>query len=269
MAVASAIPAQHTADPVRIGPYTVVEPLGHGGAARVYRAESAKTGPVAVKLMHDPESDLNTVAAEFDLAGRVDPAYTAAPVGFGLDNAGPYLVTTLIPRHGPLSRAHRGSVAPAELWCIAAATARAIAAVHAAGVIHCDVKPANLLAYGGSVRIIDFGISVAAGGAEQTTTPYVHFSRGWAAPENSAGSTHDRGRRVLWGCLMTSLACGNAPFRAGTDPEWVYRVRTMSDAGRAATRRSTSWCGRLSRTRRRTGPPPPIWPPEHVTYRSA
>ena len=89
-----AVPAQHTADPVRIGPYTVAGTTRSRWRRAGVSCRVGETGPVAVKLMHDPESDSNTVAAEFDLASRVDPAYTAAPVGFGLDNAGPYLVTT-------------------------------------------------------------------------------------------------------------------------------------------------------------------------------
>src|SRR5215475_9676426 len=101
----SAATARRMDDPVRIGPYAVLDRLGCGGAARVYRAESARTGVVAVKLMHGPESDLASVATEFELAGRVDARYTAAPIGFGEEVAGPYLVTALVPRHGALSRA--------------------------------------------------------------------------------------------------------------------------------------------------------------------
>ncbi len=225
MAIGAAVPAQRTDDPERIGPYAVLERLGHGGAARVFRAESPRTGPVAVKLMHDPIFGLRAVANEFHLASLVDQRFTAAPVAFGEDVAGAYLVTSLIPRHGPLSRARRGSFPAADLWRIGAAVARAIAAVHEAGVIHCDVKPSNLLAYGNSVRLIDFGISRLIADQPRTTS-FVHFSRGWAAPEQLGPNPLTPAVDVFsWGCLMASLAGGSGPFQVGTDEEWVESVR--------------------------------------------
>ncbi len=188
-----------------------------------------KTGPVAVKLLHGDaarqDSALDLAAWEFDMGRRVNSEFTAGPVGFGPSPGGAYLVTRLMPRFGPLSRARRGTFTASQLWRTAAAIARAIAAAHACGVIHCDIKPANLLVYGDRVRLIDFGIARLA--ADQpAATPYVHFSRGWAAPEQMLPDPLTPAVDVFaWGCVMTSMATGSGPFRAGKDRDWPRRVR--------------------------------------------
>jgi serine/threonine protein kinase len=214
------------ADPNKIGPYVVTSRLGQGGNARVYRATSKATGEVALKVMRPEADDGAAMAAnEFDIGRRIDPAYVAAPIGFGNDDGHAYLVSRFHRRHAPLTRAKRGTLGATELWRIAAGVARALAAAHQSGVIHCDVKPANILVYGDSIRLIDFGISRLIDG-QPAWSPYVHFSRGWAAPEQLRPDPLTSAADVFgWGCVVAALAHGVNPYACATDDEWVERVR--------------------------------------------
>jgi serine/threonine protein kinase len=212
--------------PVKIGPYTVIALLGDGGNAHVYRAVSKATGEVAVKVMRTAGGEAAAmIANEFDLGRRVDPAYVAAPIAFAADADRSYLVSRLHRRHASLTGAKRGAVTATDLWRVAAGVARALAATHKAGVIHCDVKPANILVYGDSIRLIDFGISRLVGD-QPSWSEYVHFSRGWAAPEQLRPDPLTPAADVFgWGCVVAALAHGVNPFASATDDEWVEKVQ--------------------------------------------
>lgn len=218
--------ADTASDPVRVGPYVVTGRLGRGGNASVYRATSSATGEVAVKVMRGNSADLLTgLVNEFETGRRVDPRYVAAPIAFGTSDVGPYLAMRLHRHHVPLSAMRRGSLTGADLWRVAGGLARAIDAVHAAGVIHCDVKPSNILVYGDSVRLIDFGIARVAS-QQPLSTSFVHFSRGWSAPEQLLAHPLTPAVDVFsWGCVIASLAAGANPYAASTDEDWVRRVQ--------------------------------------------
>ena len=218
----------HAGDPRAVGPYAVTDRLGTGGTARVYLAHSRHTGPVALKVMRAgaPEPEASS-RREYELMRRVDTRFVPPPVDCGTSPAGAYLATRHLPGYRPLATL-AGRVDAAELWRYGYASARAIQAVHEAGVIHCDVKPSNLLTRGGDVRLIDFGI---ARDADRQPTPVgriVHCSRGWAAPEQLSTDRLTPAVDVwAWGCVMAYLASGEQPFASETLAEWILRVRSQ------------------------------------------
>jgi len=209
-------------DPARIGDYTVHARLGRGGEGRVYLASAAHTGPVALKL-RTPVRDAAHLdyRDEFALARRLPAGVTARPIEHGVTDAGPYLVTEMLAGFTPVGpiRSARG------LWHLAAATADALAATHAAGVIHCDVKPANVLVRGGDLRLVDFGIARDVD-RQPTGDRIVHCSRGWGAPEQlRTGALTPAVDTFSWGCLVAYAATGASPFVSRTEEEWIVRVR--------------------------------------------
>src|SRR5262249_59835426 len=121
---------------------------------------------------------------EFDVARRVDPRFVMAPIESGTSSVGPYLVSAYRAGYRPLS----ARIMPGKraLWWTAYASALAIAATHACGIIHCDVKPANLLALGDDVRLIDFGIARYVHD-QPAVVDMVRCSRGCSAPGQLCG----------------------------------------------------------------------------------
>jgi serine/threonine protein kinase len=110
-----------------------------------------------------------------------------------------------------------------RLWRFGAALAGTLAAVHPRGVVHCDVKPSNLLVSGDDVRIIDFGIARYVG--ERYDGGVVRCSRGWAAPEQLRTVPATPAVDVFaWGCLLAHLASDVHPFASRSEQEWVLRV---------------------------------------------
>jgi serine/threonine protein kinase len=215
------------ADPRQVGPYTLVGRLGAGGESRVYLGSSARTGPVAVKVIR-PRTDERdpTCGSEFACLRRVDTDCVAPPIAYGACEAGPYLVTAYLPDVVTAGNLPAGQLTDADLWRLAASTARAIAAVHQADLIHCDVKPANVMVSATEVRLIDFGIARDVYD-QPDEVPRVYCSRGWAAPEQlSAGPLTQAVDVFGWGALIAYLASGLAPFAAASEAEWVLRVRS-------------------------------------------
>lgn len=115
---------------------------------------------------------------------------------------------------------------PAQwLWRFGAALAGALTALPARGVVHCDVKPANLLVRGHEVRVIDFGISRYVGEPswdDQT----VQCSPGWAAPEQLHAAPTPAVDVFAWGCVLADLSGGVHPFASCGGQEWFLRVQS-------------------------------------------
>ncbi|WP_405680879.1 protein kinase domain-containing protein [Streptomyces sp. NBC_01238] len=140
----------------------------------------------------------------------------------------PWLATEYVA--GPtLSAAVRGAgaMAGAEVRMLGAGLAHALAAVHAAGIVHRDVKPGNVLLASDGPRLIDFGIARDAGATPLTTTSRMVGSPAFMSPEHVAGS----GRVVPASdvfCLASVLcfaATGRDPFGDGPVAAVLYRVK--------------------------------------------
>jgi serine/threonine protein kinase len=212
-------------DPVSVDGYRPVFRLGSGGMAEVYLALAPASRSVAVKVLRAGAGAPGTCEREYRLASTMDADYTAPALGHGVSAAGAYLVTAYLPGHR-CATTLLGQPPPIErLWRFGAALARTLAAVHARGIVHCDVKPANLLVQADDVRIIDFGIARYVG--EQDVGGVVQCSRGWAAPEQLWATPATPAVDVFaWGCLLAQLASGFHPFASQSEQEWILRVQS-------------------------------------------
>jgi serine/threonine protein kinase len=114
---------------------------------------------VTVKVLHAVPGTREACRREYQLASAVDARCTAPVLDHGVSAAGAYLVTAYLPGYQYATMLRRGTMSIEQLWTFGAGLARALASIHARGIVHCDVKPANLLVRDNDVRLIDFGIA--------------------------------------------------------------------------------------------------------------
>jgi serine/threonine-protein kinase len=148
----------------RVGAYTIEGVLGRGGMGVVYKAADAHGRAVALKLLAreigiDPES-LRRFSREALAAAKIRHENVAQLIETGEHEGLPYLAFELVPGGSLRARLERDGPLPAdEVLRLAVPIARGLIAVHAAGVVHRDLKPDNVLAGAdGSPKIADFGL---------------------------------------------------------------------------------------------------------------
>lgn len=178
-----------------LGPCRLEALVGRGGMGRVYRARHlALDRIVAVKLVdHAGNAALSAaVLGEARAAAKLDDPRVVAVYEVGEDKGVPFIVLQWVEGEGLDARVKRlGSLPPPEALAIIRETVTALRAAHAAGLVHCDVKPANILVdRRGAVKLADFGIARQAGsalGAGETVSGSFHFM----APEQALGAPPD------------------------------------------------------------------------------
>jgi serine/threonine protein kinase len=213
-------------DPVRVGGYRLVARLGAGGMADVFYSVASTGRPVAIKVFRPTGGGVAACHREYQLARAAGADCTAPALGYGTSAAVSYLVTAYLPGYRCVTTLTDRPVPAQRLWRFGAALARVLAALHARGVVHCDVKPSNLLVRGDDVRVIDFGISRCV--SEPSWDDHsVQCSPGWAAPEQLRAASPTPAVDVFaWGCVLAYLAAGVHPFGSRDKQEWFQRVQS-------------------------------------------
>jgi eukaryotic-like serine/threonine-protein kinase len=200
--------------------------LGRGGMAAVYRARDRRLErDVALKVAlpsggMDAATRARAAREARVLAALEDPRVVRV-LDAGEEAGLPYLVMELIEGTSLAERMRAGPLDPAEAARIGAAVAGGLAAVHARGLVHRDVKPDNvLLLEDGGVRLVDFGIARPDGlGAETTATApgIVVGTPGYIPPEVFQGARPDaRGDVYALGVTLHRALAGSAPPAALT-----------------------------------------------------
>ncbi|WP_405647844.1 protein kinase domain-containing protein [Streptomyces uncialis] len=219
----------------RFGPFTVLGELASGGMGRVYLATTAGGRTVAVKtLLADntsgvvAQADRRRFAREVALAQRVQGVYTASVVAADAHAPMPWMATEYIA--APSLRdlvAGCGTLRPQALYWVAAGIAEALVSIHAAGLVHRDVKPSNVLLPIDGPRVIDFGISHAV---DMTRTQAVLGTVAFAAPEQAQGQASTSASDVFsLGATLFHLAVGRAPYLdGGSGPAMEQLVRAAT-----------------------------------------
>ncbi|GAA4198456.1 hypothetical protein GCM10022252_48920 [Streptosporangium oxazolinicum] len=214
-------------DPGRIGPHRVTGRIGRGGQGTVYLAESPAGARVAVKVLGGGggEQTLARFHREIELARRVEAFCTAQVLEHGETDGMPYIVSEYV--DGPsLAQVidERGPLRGAELRRLAVGTVTALAAIHRAGVVHRDFKPANVLLARDGPRVIDFGISRALD-ATSTASDQLVGTPPYMAPEQfdgrEAGPSADL---FAWASTVVCAATGEPPFGTGPVPAVIHRI---------------------------------------------
>ncbi|HET7471512.1 MAG TPA: serine/threonine-protein kinase [Candidatus Limnocylindrales bacterium] len=220
------------------GRYRVLDPVGEGGMAIVYRAQDELLGrEVAIKVLKpaqaaDPDF-VERFRREARHAAQLHHPNVVTIHDLGTDPAtgADYIVMQLV--HGPSLEALMADGAPLALGQalrIGSETADALQAAHDQGIVHRDVKPGNILVDAdGSVRVADFGIARAAGAGSATTAGVVVGSPDYISPEQVIGDPVTPESDIYsLGVVLYQMTTGRRPF-AGSSAAAVALQRLVWD----------------------------------------
>lgn len=202
----------------RVGPYTVVDPLGRGSMAWTYRATGPDGRLVALKVPHRRCLVEPTFVVRFlqegALGTRLHHPAIVRVLEAGEDEGRLFIAMELVEGRtlaGVLSN-RTPLPLPAALG-VAREVASALAHAHAKGVIHRDLKPENvMLARDGGTRVLDFGIARIAGESGLTTAGTFIGSPRYAAPEASTRPVDARADLYALGIMLFEMLEGRPPF---------------------------------------------------------
>jgi eukaryotic-like serine/threonine-protein kinase len=232
----------------RLGPYEVLSVLGTGGMAEVYRARDTRLGrEVALKVVNealagDPEL-LRRFEQEARLAGSLNHPNLVAVHDLGLHDGAPYFITELLQGESLRQRLSRGRIPLQAALEWGAQLARGLAAAHARGIVHRDVKPENIFVTSdGQVKLLDFGIAKLAeavrdkgphGLMDVTVTPTGDVTRtgsvlgtpGYMSPQQVRGESVDARTDIFsLGAVVYEMVSGKRAFPGATVVESGYAI---------------------------------------------
>jgi serine/threonine-protein kinase len=240
--------ARQTQAQATVGPYSIIAPLARGGTASVMLAEHTYTRErVALKLLHPAYAGhtdiVDRMFAERDVSSSVaHPALLDVLIADRTAAGLPYLVMELLDGENLGTLIDRGHPAIDAIVAIATQIAGALAALHRADYIHCDIKPDNVIVLYNDgfqgwprVKVIDYGIA--------TSTSYIPTddvsiagTPAYMSPEQWRGRPSTKSDVYALGCMLYELLVGEQPFE-GTLPQ-LMTAHTEHLAARASAHRS-------------------------------
>ena len=205
----------------QLGDYKILEAVGGGSFGTVYRAEHVRSGNrVAIKLLHlsiasaESQRVINEARAAVAISHpNVIKIYDLALTS----DRRPYIVMQLL-EGAPLSRVLERGVSTELAVAMASDILRGLAAAHARGVIHRDLKPDNIFVEHGRAVIVDFGLAKLLAdprAANMTATGEAIGTPHYMAPEQIRNSNVDhRADLYAVGCMLYQMLAGRPPFDA-------------------------------------------------------
>ncbi|WP_133150654.1 serine/threonine-protein kinase, partial [Frankia canadensis] len=219
-------------DPRQLGAYQVIGRLGQGGMGTVFLGRAPDGSAVAIKVIRPELAQRPEFRARFareaESARRVRRFTTAAVLDADPHGPQPYLVTEFV--EGPTLSRHvaiRGPMRPADLEQLAVSVTTALSAIHAAGIVHRDLTPGNVLLSPVGPKVIDFGLAreynadteLSRNVRQAIGTP------GYMSPEQIMDAPITSAVDVFaWGAIMIYAATGQPPFGTGRMEAILYRI---------------------------------------------
>jgi len=229
----------------RLGSYEILDAIGAGGMGEVYRAlDTRLRREVAIKILPEAFAQDAERLARFEREARLLAAlnHPAIATIYGMEQeAGRgFIAMELVDGQDLGARLATGPMQPSEALRIARQIAEALEAAHARGVIHCDLKPANVaLTRDGRVKLLDFGLARAFA-PERTSTDMSHSPTitadlapagnvfgtvSYMSPEQARGREIDK-RTDIWafGCVLFEMLSGRKAFTGESVPDTLASI---------------------------------------------
>ncbi len=216
---------------VQISHYKVTAKIGEGGMGVVYKAEDTKLErTVALKflaphLLEDEEAR-KRFHREAKAAARLSHPNICTVHEISEERGQTFLVMELIEGESLDKKIERGPLSLKEALGFARQVADGLAAGHAKGVVHRDIKPRNLIVTPeGRVKILDFGLALLTEGSKLTKFDTMAGTVAYMSPEQAQGMEVDS-RTDLWalGCVLYEMVRGQRPFQGVYHQALVYEI---------------------------------------------
>jgi serine/threonine protein kinase len=208
-----------------VGPYRILEQLGQGGMATVYKAYHAALDRfVAMKVLHTAFREDATFLARFTREARVvaklEHPHIVPIFDYSECDGQPYLVMKYIEGETLKARLQRSPLGAQEAIVVVEAVGSALAYAHSKGILHRDIKPSNiLLTPDGYIYLADFGLARIAQSTDATlSSDMLVGTPHYISPEQAQGLRDlDAGTDIYsFGVVMYEIAVGRVPFNADT-----------------------------------------------------
>ncbi len=219
----------------RLGPYEVVSSIGAGGMGEVYKARDTRLNrDVAIKVLPESFAEdadrLRRFQLEAQSTGALNHPNILAIYDIGAFEGSPYLVAELLEGETLAERLRRGKLGAARAIDCARQITAGLAAAHAKGITHRDIKPDNLfITKDGRIKILDFGLAkqssaLAAGDKTATVTStqtgVVMGTAAYMSPEQARGQAVDHRSDIFsFGCVLYEMLLGARAFRGDTSAD--------------------------------------------------
>ena len=228
----------------RLGPYEVIEPLGAGGMAEVYRGVDTRLNrPVAIKVLPERVSQKPELRARLEMEARTISKLSHPNIctlyDIGHAEGVDYLVFELLEGKTLRQELAAGAMPMRKVISLAAQIADGLAKAHEEGVVHRDLKPENLMVCGETVKILDFGLAKMAEELEaeaetedegvtvelKTEPGTVMGTVAYMSPEQLGARKLDfRSDQFSLGVVLYEMVAGKRPFRGKTHTQMLMAL---------------------------------------------
>ena len=236
-----------------IGKYRIVGQLGRGGMGTVYKAvDETLDREVAIKVLNPEVADAKIMTrfrAEATALARLNHPEIATIYELFRSETDLLMVMEFV-RGETLDKisSRLGALPPERAAYLLDKVLSALAHAHRAGIVHCDMKPANVMVTEhGGVKIMDFGVSRVRGAGNPTTDGYMMGTPAYMPPEQVLGKQLD-GRADLYaiGVILYRLLTGTLPFKADTAIGMVQKQISEAPTPASVYRNNLpEWCERI------------------------
>jgi serine/threonine protein kinase len=208
-----------------IGPYRIIEQLGQGGMATVYKAyHPALDRYVALKVLHPAFLEDPNFLARFQrearLVAKLEHPHIVPIYDFAEHNGQPYLVMKFIEGETLKARLVRGDLTAEDISLVVEAVGTALDYAHRHGILHRDIKPSNvILSSDGEIYLADFGLArIAQSGESTLSSDMILGTPQYISPEQAMGTKDLDARTDIYsfGVMLYEMVVGRVPFSSDT-----------------------------------------------------
>jgi serine/threonine-protein kinase len=213
------------------GKYRVLEEIGHGGMGVVYRAEDLKLRRlVALKFLPPHLVDAPELEERFLVEARAAAALSHPNIcvvhEIGEIEGRPYIAMEYVEGETLRERIRRGPPTVEEALAIATQVASGLGETHGKGILHRDIKSANIMVTGkGQAKVMDFGLAKLRGASSLTRSHTTLGTVAYMSPEQARGEDLD-GRTDIWslGVVLYEMLTGELPFRGDHEQTVIHSI---------------------------------------------